>query len=83
MLDDFSCQTCVRSICVRRILAFYYKDGVLVGNTLFKYYENGQIWSKENWKDGEKDGFWESFNKDGTINKERTGTYKDGKKVSN
>jgi len=39
------------------------------------YYENGT------WNDGKKDGPWVGYNKDGTVNKKYTGTYKDGVKI--
>jgi len=34
-------------------------------------------------KNGKKDGPWVSYNENGTVDKIRTGTYKDGKKISN
>jgi len=33
-------------------------------------------------KNVKEEGVWVSYNKDGTLNKEKTGTYKDGKKIS-
>jgi len=45
------------------------------------YWTNGQLWSKGTWKDGKRYGPWVRFNKDGTVNEELTGTFKDGVKV--
>jgi len=41
-----------------------------------------QLDFKGNYKNSKKDGEWVSYNKDGTVNKIKTGTYKDGKKIS-
>ena len=47
------------------------------------YYKNGQIWAKGTLKDGKKHGRYVVYNKDGTLNTgERTGTFKNGVKVS-
>ena len=46
------------------------------------YYRNGQLSYKGNWKNGKQDGAWVSYNEDGTVNKQQTGTYKDGEKIS-
>ena len=40
------------------------------------YYENGQLNSKENYKDGKEHGFWEYFNEDGSLY--QTKTWKNG-----
>jgi antitoxin component YwqK of YwqJK toxin-antitoxin module len=42
------------------------------------YYENGELQSRENYKDGEKDGLWEWFYKNGQL--EERINYKDGKR---
>ena len=46
------------------------------------YYRNGQLSYKGNWKNGKQDGAWVSYNEDETVNKQQTGTYKDGEKIS-
>jgi antitoxin component YwqK of YwqJK toxin-antitoxin module len=46
------------------------------------YYENGQLMYKGNYKNGKRDGAWISYNEDGTLDKEWTGTFKDGEKIS-
>ena len=46
------------------------------------YYFDGQLSSKGNYKNGKREGAWVFYNKDGTVNKIKTGTYKDGKKIS-
>jgi len=53
------------------------KDGSHV-----KYWGNGQLWIKGNSKNGNRDGYWVWYNRDGTVWTENTGTYKDGKKIS-
>ena len=35
---------------------------------------------KGNSKDNKQEGYWEYFNKDGTVDTEKTGTYKNGVK---
>ena len=45
------------------------------------YHDNGQLWTKGTIKDGKGDGPWVGFLKDGTVNDEYTGTYKNGVKV--
>ena len=52
-------------------------DGPWVG-----YWKNGQVRYKGTYKDGKRDGPWVSFKSDGTVNKKWTGTYKNGKKIS-
>ena len=47
-----------------------------------EYHDNGYLGEKGNYKDGEYDGPWVSFKSDGTVNKKWTGTYKNGKKIS-
>jgi antitoxin component YwqK of YwqJK toxin-antitoxin module len=46
------------------------------------YHENGQLWYKGNRKNGKLDGAWVGYNQDGTVDKEYTGTFKYGKKIS-
>ena len=54
------------------------REGVWVG-----YNENGQLKRKGGLKDGYKrEGAWVGYNEDGTVNKESTGTFKDGVKIS-
>ena len=70
---------------------FYHKNGQLSSKGTYKdgkeeglwvgYYDDGQLLSKGTYKDGEKDGPWVSYNTDGTVDKEYTGTFKDGVKV--
>ena len=59
-----------------------YKNGKAEGPWIF-YYPNGQLFSKGNYKNALQDGPWITYNIDGTVNSEETGTYKNGKKVSN
>tara|TARA_B110000438_G_scaffold245903_1_gene247194 strand:+ start:226 stop:447 length:222 start_codon:yes stop_codon:yes gene_type:complete len=46
------------------------------------YHKNGLLKSKGNYKNGRWEGAWVSYNVYGTVDKEFTGTYKDGKKIS-
>ena len=46
------------------------------------YHKNGQLWSKGNFKYGEREGAWVDYNKDGTVVKRFTGIFKNGKKIS-
>ena len=55
------------------------KNGMKNGEFV-RFYENGQLQSKGNYKDGKPDGLWEFFNKDGSIDTEKTGIYKNGVK---
>jgi len=58
-----------------------YKDGEADG-TWLSYHENGQLRSVGDLKNFRPEGVWVAHNEDGTINKELTGTYKDGVKIS-
>ena len=69
----------------------YDDNGQLSGKGSFKngkrdgawvYYHDGQLWSKGSYKNGKKEGEWVYYDSDGTVDKEGTGTFKDGKKVS-
>ena len=58
-----------------------YKDGKFDGPWV-RYYENGQLLTKGTYKDGNKEGPWVNFNDDGTVDEERTGSFKNGVKNS-
>ncbi len=45
------------------------------------YYDNGQLRRKGVWKNTKLEGYWEFYNKDGST-RETSGTYKNGKKIS-
>ena len=57
-----------------------YRDGELEGESI-AYYDNGQLRRKGVWKNTKLEGYWEFYNKDGSI-RENSGTYKNGKKIS-
>ena len=40
------------------------------------------VWGKNPYVLGKKEGEWVDYRKDGTVNGERSGTFKNGKKVS-
>ena len=41
-----------------------------------EYINNGQLWVKGNYKDGERDGLWEIYHDNGQL--KNRGNYKDG-----
>ena len=53
------------------------REGAWVG-----YHDNGWGMFKGNYISGNQEGDWVGYNKDGTVNKELTGTFKNGKKIS-
>ena len=70
----------------------YYSNGQLHNKVNYKddkeegawvsYWDNGQLASKGNWNKGKKEGAWITYKYNGTVHKEFTGTFKDGKKIS-
>jgi hypothetical protein len=58
-----------------------YKNGKREGAWV-SYWPKGQLISKGNYKNGQREGVWVGYNKDGTVDKEYTGTFKNGKKIS-
>ena len=58
-----------------------YKDGKAEG-VYVSYHDNGQLYDKGHLKNGKKEGAWASYYEDGTVFKLLTGTFKDGKKIS-
>lgn len=53
------------------------KEGLWVS-----YWDNGQLWDKGEFKNGMMKGYWESYERDGSISNFMTGTWKNGKKIS-
>ena len=58
-----------------------YKNGKKHGSWI-DYYKSGQLRKKGNYKNDEREGSWVWYSQDGTIYKVMTGTYKNGKKIS-
>ena len=58
-----------------------YKNGKREGSWI-SYWGNGQLSSKGNYKNDKKEGYWIGYYSIGTINKRETGTYKNGKMIS-
>ena len=58
-----------------------YKNGKLEGEWVHYHY-NGQLAIKGSFKNGKEEGNWVSYKGDGTVNKQWTGTFKNGEKVS-
>jgi antitoxin component YwqK of YwqJK toxin-antitoxin module len=46
------------------------------------YWKSGQLWNKGDYKNGKKEGSWVSYYNDGSIWKQFSGTFKNGKKIS-
>ena len=69
---------------------YYYSNGQLVSKGTYKngkeegpwvyYWDNGQLGSKGDYKNGKREGPWVDYNRDGTVDEENTGTYKNGVK---
>ena len=59
----------------------HYKNGKMEG-AWAGYDSTGQLLYEGHYKNGKKEGDWDGYNKDGTVDKERTGTFKDGVKIS-
>ena len=55
------------------------KKGKMISKTKWKWYENGQMWSEENFKDGKVDGTFTFWYENGQKNYEQN--YKDGIKI--
>ena len=60
---------------------FEYKNGKEEGPWL-QYYDNGQLLRKGAYKNGKEEGSWVYYTPDGTLNKQLSGVYKDGVKIS-
>jgi hypothetical protein len=58
-----------------------YKNGKKEGSWIY-YHNSGQLSANVNYKNGKQEGATVVYNLDGTVNKEYTGTYKDGEKIS-
>ena len=58
-----------------------YKNGKKHGSWI-DYYKSGQLRNKGNYKNDKREGSWVWYSEDGTIYKVMTGTYKNGKKIS-
>ena len=58
-----------------------FKDGKFEGPWVM-YWSNGQLRSKGAYKNGKREGPWVRYNKDGTKLQHLSGTFRDGKKVS-
>lgn len=58
-----------------------YKNGKKNGSWV-TYWENGQLWSKGYFKKNKREGHWVSFEDNGKVFKRYSGTYKDGKRIS-
>ena len=46
------------------------------------YWSNGQLNWKGDYKNNKQEGFWRSYNQNGSVDEEDTGTFKNGVKVS-
>ena len=57
------------------------KEGKLDG-PFVEYHENGKVFEKGTYKDGKKEGPWVWYMPNGTFVPQISGTYEDGKKIS-
>ena len=57
-----------------------YKNGKKEGAWVF-YWDNGQLMRKGNYKNGKREGAWVEYENYGTLDRERSGTYKNGVKI--
>ena len=46
------------------------------------YYKSGQLKYKGGFKNGKKEDSWKFYNEDGSVDKQNTGIYKNGVKIS-
>ena len=58
-----------------------YNNGKRDGSWV-RYWDNGQLWKKGNYKNSKREGSWVDYNKDGSVDTELSGIYKNGKKIS-
>lgn len=58
-----------------------YKNGKREDEWIF-YHDNGQVYGKGSYKNGKKEDEWVDYRRDGAVDSERSGTFKNGKKVS-
>ena len=58
-----------------------YKNGEWEGPWIW-YYKNGQLKSKGDYKNGKREGSQVMYHKDGRVDERGTGTFKNGKKIS-
>jgi len=58
-----------------------YKNGEQEGPWV-AYHDNGQLWFKGAFKNGKHEGPFVTYHKDGTKDEDRSGTFRDGVKVS-
>ena len=71
---------------------WYHANGQLMSKGEYKsgrqeglwvtYNKNGQLFIEANFKEGEQEGPWLWYSYDGTVEKKLTGTFKNGKKIS-
>ena len=61
-----------------------FKNGKEKGEwvSYWDYLPYSEFRSKGNYKNGKKEGAWVGYDKDGTLDKEVTGTYKNGVKIT-
>ena len=65
---------------VRRENQEEWRSGVRVGKWVH-YFDNGPLHYEGSYKNGLRESEWIDYRKDGTVNSERSGTFKNGKKV--
>ena len=53
-----------------------YENGIELSDTTFDYYDDGQLWIRENYKDGKRDGLMETFGENDQLSVR--GNFKNG-----
>ena len=75
------------------IWVLYYKNGQLWSKSSFndigqsdglfvEYWDDGQLMFKGEYRKGLAEGYWEGYNRDGSVREYKTGTYKEGIRIS-
>ena len=59
-----------------------YKNGKAEGEWFIYFWSNGQLMRKGNYKNGKREGAWVEYHTDGTLDRVRSGTFKNGVKIS-
>ena len=63
-------------------LMYFVNENCEMSGHFESYWDNGQLESKGNMNNGEEEGRWVEYKRDGFVNKQRTGLFKNGVKIS-
>ena len=59
-----------------------YKNGEMEGEWFTYFWSSGQLMSKGNYKNGKREGAWVDYKRDGSLDREWSGTFKNGVKIT-